>query len=494
MSGTGAAGYEGTQPEVKVREGNPEALKYGRMWERPEYRAVAPGEDLAAEFVKIARPAPGSDVIDFGCGTGRGALALALPPPVGGNLRVTMVDFVRNCLDEDVRNALETQSHVLRFVKHDLEQRLPFAAEYGYCTDVMEHIPEDRVDRVLANVLMAAQHVFFAISTTDDSCGKLIGEKLHLTVRPYAWWLEQFRKYECVVHYSRELPGSAIFYVTAWPKGEDVVDVGVVNTLEAQVLENVKANIAGPYGERLFHPFATNDLEMMILGGGPSTRLYLDEIRGMRERGVKLVTLNGAYNWAIAHDLSPISAQIVCDAREFNARFTRPVLPLTQYLICSQVHPSVLEGLPVDRTLLWHTTADFTYEVLKERYPLCFPVPGGSTVLLRSIPLLRTLGYRKFHLFGCDSCVVTTGGDGTLHHAYQQPENDKDAVIPVVMNPGGRVFGCTTWMLSQAQEFMDLIKFMGNTVELEVYGDGLLAHILKTAAELPDEEITLELA
>jgi len=40
-------------------------------------------------------------------------------------------------------------------------------------------------------------------------------------------------------------------------------------------------------------------------------------------------------------------------------------------------------------------------------------------------------------------------------------------------------------MVSQAQEFIDLIKMLGDEIELEVYG-GLLHHILKTGASYAD--------
>ena len=60
-------------------------------------------------------------------------------------------------------------------------------------------------------------------------------------------------------------------------------------------------------------------------------------------------------------------------------------------------------------------------------------------------------------------------------------------------------------MFAQAQSFQDLIKaiannallaqsadgfgFQGGDIELEVYGDGLLAHLLKTAADMVVEEM-----
>src|SRR5258706_14423893 len=95
-------GFIGYQPGVKVTPGNPEAEKYGRMWEHDEYRTIAPGEIFSRMFLDRARPRAGASVIDFGCGTGRGGLALALL----GQLDVTLIDFVRNSLDRKVRDAV----------------------------------------------------------------------------------------------------------------------------------------------------------------------------------------------------------------------------------------------------------------------------------------------------------------------------------------------------------------------------------------------------
>ena len=215
---------------------------------------------------------------------------------------------------------------------------------------------------------------------------------------------------------------------------------------------------------------------------------FLDEIKQNRADGVKLLTLNGAYNWAVRHGVIP-SAQCVVDARPFNARFVDPVVDDCKYLISSQCDPAVLEHLPRDRTFLWHTSADMIEDILKEAYPIqYFVIPGGSTVLLRAIPLMRMLGYSKFILYGCDSCV-----DDGMHHAYEQKENDNEPVFPVVVHPGGRLFYCTTWQISQAQELLTLIKYLGDEIQLDIKGDGLLAHMIKVGADLAElEEIKLD--
>jgi hypothetical protein len=101
-------------------------------------------------------------------------------------------------------------------------------------------------------------------------------------------------------------------------------------------------------------------------------------------------------------------------------------------------------------------------------------------VLLRAIPLLRMLGFKQFHLYGCDSCLT---GE---HHAYAQAENDDAPAIPVTVSDG-RIFQCHPWMVAQAQEFMELIKFLGDEIEIATYGDGLLNHILVTGSNLAQE-------
>jgi hypothetical protein len=105
-----------------------EQAKYEAMWEKPEYRVFAPGEHVVSQFLEVANPPSGASVRDLGCGTGRAGVILA-----GLGFEVTQYDFAANCRDEGIE---------LPFVQHDLMK--PIAgppADYGYCTDMLEHIP-----------------------------------------------------------------------------------------------------------------------------------------------------------------------------------------------------------------------------------------------------------------------------------------------------------------------------------------------------------------
>ncbi|HUK03807.1 MAG TPA: class I SAM-dependent methyltransferase [Burkholderiales bacterium] len=184
---------------------------YEMVWQHPAYRSSSPGEQAVETFLRVAQPEAGAEVVDLGCGSGRGSMRLAS----AGGLRVTMVDFARNCLNPSVQSALEADPSPLRFVVADLTEALPVSAAYGFCCDVLEHIPPDKVDAVLENCLRAARRVFFQICTVEDAFGKVVGFPLHLTVQPYEWWLTQFRERGCAIHWSENEGVNARFYVSA---------------------------------------------------------------------------------------------------------------------------------------------------------------------------------------------------------------------------------------------------------------------------------------
>jgi len=478
MATIAKAGVKSHPPTVAIKPvlKTAEQRKYERMWELPAYRSISPGEQSATTFLTQATPMKNSTCIDFGCGTGRGGLMISLL----GNMVVTLVDFAENALDPEVKNATVTQPHRISWLQADLSKDIPVTAAYGYCTDVMEHIPPEEVDQVLNNILKSAAHVFFQISCQEDNCGAMLDEDLHLTIETYKWWTKKLRDHNAVIHWSREdTNGNACqFYCSAWGNQKTIEYDGEVNTELEKVKENIRENAKTDW--QLVHPHPLQHTEVMMLCGGPSLNDYVDEIKQLRDDGMYLITTNGTYNWALEHGLKP-SMQLIIDAREFNKRFTQPIIDDCKYMLASQCHPSIFEGMPLDRTYAWHVgsnTGDVS-DLLDELYELWFPCPGGSTVTLRGLCLLRMLGFHKIHMYGFDSCHR----DGA-HHAYEQLENDYEGSRTIPVSVGGKVFWCDPWMFCQAKEWMEMVGLFGDEIDLNVKGDGLIAHIIKTGADL----------
>lgn len=451
---------------------------YEKMWEHEDYRKVAPGESYVYRFIEWAKPSSESRIIDFGCGTGRGAMLLK----VLTDADVMALDFAGNALDPSLR----ALAPVIGFRQHDLREPLQEkVADFGYCTDVLEHIAPEDVEKVLSNIFTAARRVFLAISTVPDHFGPAVaGEPLHLTVKPHEWWKASLENMG--VRIEREHDGGeiAFFYGSIYATGQDYADVSSVNVEHSRIRENIAANMRAGLHDFCPHE-VQKDTKVYLLAGGPSLKDHEQEIIELGKAGGLFVTVNGTYGWLIERGIKP-AAQVMIDAREFNARFLDPIIPTCKYILSSQTANEAVSKVPKEQGWLFHSGDT---EIVKECFDeFCketganrewYPVYGGTTVVSRALVCLAMLGFRNVEVFGWDSCLR----DGE-HHAYDQKENDSDHVVSISI--GGKEFKCHPWMVVQAHEFPKLIQYILGPIpdfNLCVRGDGLIAHILNHTAQ-----------
>jgi hypothetical protein len=153
-----------------------EAEKYRKVWQCPEYRKVSPGMLEAQRAFAVLGMKAGESLVDFGSGTGR---ATAWFQSQG--LRVLAIDHVDNALETDVP-----------FLKACLWELPPLSVDYGFCCDVMEHIPPGRVVPVLFSIARACvKGLYIRIATRPDVMGpRILGEPLHLSIKTADRWRE----------------------------------------------------------------------------------------------------------------------------------------------------------------------------------------------------------------------------------------------------------------------------------------------------------------
>ena len=256
-------------------------------------------------------------------------------------------------------------------------------------------------------------------------------------------------------------------------------DILKVNTDDDTIVENVRQNIRR--GHKQIWPYPPNDKEIAIVGGGWSLDSTIDELLELYWNGVEIIALNNSGQWLLEHNIKP-AAVFMLDARESNLRFIEEPIEKCKYFIASQCHPKVFDAVEGRDVYIWHTAAvagDAEKTVLDDYYfGNWVKVPGSSTVGFRTVCALRILGYEYLHLFGVDSCYSHSGKE---HHAYPQPENDDEEVIPIGL--GGKKFFLSAWQFSQALDFAAMIRIYGEAFKLSVHGDGLIAHIVNTGAE-----------
>jgi SAM-dependent methyltransferase len=485
-------------PDVQKMLGiSDEQLKYQKVWGLDDYRKVSPGENAVDLFLTALKQSDtdykGKTLIDFGCGTGRAGYRLWQE-----GMKVTLMDFASNCLDDNIQARIDTNAKDISFVEHDITKKTSLRAEWGYCCDMMEHLPPEEIDDALSTIFEASDNVFFQIATIKDHFGSHpdINEPLHLSVHDYDWWLKKFNEHGCVVHRSIESPHHVIFLVSGY--GGFAYDKLKMNTGEDIVWQQMRENLSK--GLKQLRPFEEqSEQKVVVLGGGPSLNNYVEEIKQLKADGAKIVTMNGTYAWAKEHGLWPVT-QFMLDAREFNTRFVDPVDEGNTYILASQIHPSIVDKLPPERVWLMQCNLDpSSIEVMEEHgkmYVDWFPVCGGSTIMLRTLPALFMLGFRDIEVFGFDSCLMGRAieGDDIVtheHHAYEQKENDITDVMQVgVVGVAGKQFAVMGWQLCQAKEFIDFRQRLLGGMNIKVHGDGIIAHCLEHNLHHIDDVIT----
>lgn len=163
--------------------------RYDALWEGvPEYAQYSPGEDAVPFFLQIAHPTPGATVLDAGCGSGKGALALR-----AHGLKVTLSDLTTAGVTEDALSLPFMAASVWSLTD------LP-TFDFVYCTDVLEHLPPEWTMLAVAQMLQHQRRgLFLTVGLEPDAFGVWVGTPLHETVRLYEWWWKNLQELATVV-------------------------------------------------------------------------------------------------------------------------------------------------------------------------------------------------------------------------------------------------------------------------------------------------------
>lgn len=184
-----------------MRSEEVEREKYRRIWGHDDYRTYSPGQALLEQLdvVNFLRQCGVRSILDAGCGSGKASRHIMTRH--SGEFDVSGFDIADNCLDsffDPIKDRYLTVGC--------LWNRADFKSTYDavICTDVMEHIPKEKVAPTLANLRdVARKAAFFGIHLQPDNFGPaVLGEPLHLTVEPPSWWLERIAEAGFRVHWS----------------------------------------------------------------------------------------------------------------------------------------------------------------------------------------------------------------------------------------------------------------------------------------------------
>jgi hypothetical protein len=118
-------------------------------------------------------PKAGSTITDWGSGSGQAGDAL-----IEKGFDVRMVDIAANAYRGQ-------HGPVIEACLWDLPADMA-PTDHGFCADVMEHLPPDRVPQVFEQIAARTRvSCYFQIALFEDHW---YGRNLHLSVFPPAWW------------------------------------------------------------------------------------------------------------------------------------------------------------------------------------------------------------------------------------------------------------------------------------------------------------------
>ena len=243
------------------------------------------------------------------------------------------------------------------------------------------------------------------------------------------------------------------------PLAIDVQQVGVAESLEDNIRTNMQRGLPEIAPAFYFH-----DGTFVIVGSGPSLPDFIEEIKQEKAKGRTIVAIKGAHDFLCEHGIEP-DLFISVEPRDRRNNLQRKNQH-TVYLLASRVNTDVFEHLKDCKVMLWHSwSMERECRVFKGK----FAIGGGTTSGLRAINIGYILGFRKFKMYGMDSCLAKDG-------ETKRFTGEKAGKI-IDVHVGGKKFLCTLALAVQANEFQELYNIMPDA-HIEAVGDGLIAAIL----------------
>jgi hypothetical protein len=236
------------------------------------------------------------------------------------------------------------------------------------------------------------------------------------------------------------------------------INVAQYGTHEGLV-DNIKENLARGLPE-LVPSICSHDGTFTIVGSGPSVK---DHIAAIGEEAT-VVGVKGAYDYLVENDITPT---FYLSVEPRNRPVTRPQKN-SIFLLASRIAPEMFEALKDYEILMWNS---WSVEYENAEFEGHLAIGGGTTSGLRAICIGYVLGFRNFHLYGFDSCLVDGEkrlGQGQLH--------EKVTTTDVIV--GGRKFLCNMAMAQQADDFQGLYEFLPD-IHITSFGDGLITAIIE---------------
>lgn len=234
-----------------------------------------------------------------------------------------------------------------------------------------------------------------------------------------------------------------------------------------ELCSNIRSSLARGLPE-LAPALCTHDGTFVCVASGWSMPNYVEEIRAHRKAGRPIVAVKAAHDFLCENGIEP-DLWVNLDPRDRTNGIQRHNAH-TVYLVASRCPPITFDTLKERKVVLWHSWSQGPE--LKALGAGKMAVGGGTTSGMRAINIGYLLGYRKFVLYGYDSC---NRADGIKRFTGEMTGPTMD--VWVGDGPNREKFTCNAAMAQQANEFQMIYTVMPD-ITVEAVGPGLIAAII----------------
>ena len=140
------------------------------------------------EAISICENIEFTSVLDFGCAKGFLVHALSLI----SNKEIYGVDISQYAL----KNALPQIKNKLYYLDTDLD-KMNLNVDLLIAKDVLEHIPEEEIDKIFSSFYKVCNKAFLVIPLGDNDSFRIREyeiDKTHITKKDEEWWINKIKK------------------------------------------------------------------------------------------------------------------------------------------------------------------------------------------------------------------------------------------------------------------------------------------------------------
>lgn len=230
---------------------------------------------------------------------------------------------------------------------------------------------------------------------------------------------------------------------------------------------------------------------MVYVGGGPSLKKHLSEIRKKCEDpNYDVVTSNTTAKYLLEKGIKP-DYHLILDPTERKKKDIEYDENVELYLGL-QCHPSLFDyarekGRKVYKFLAasvkgedGKSDKDMALAACTQNDPMLLGIGGGSMCGTRMIYFAPMRGYRKLEYYGFDGSIEYEN-NVIRCYAYNKPRGEN--ILWHTEDFSGRTFATTMTLARQAEELVQLMDCMPG-LRVEIFGDGLLADRLNSYRQL----------